>query len=108
MYQRLRTALIAICAVSPALAVDYITDIQPILRASCYSCHTGDKAGGGLRLDSKTAAFSGGASGKAIVPGNPEASLILRRLTSPDKSQRMPLGGTPLDPAKIDLIRRWV
>jgi hypothetical protein len=89
-------------------AVDYEKQIQPILRASCYSCHSSEKPAADLRLDSKSGALAGGRSGKAIVPGKPTASLLLQRLVTPNSKLRMPLGGTPLPAAKIELIRSWI
>src|SRR5437899_4776329 len=87
--------------------IDYATDIQPILRSSCYTCHQGDKAAAGLHLDSR-AALAGGVSGKPIVPGRSKDSLILKRLLATDARTRMPLGTTPLAPEKIALIRAWI
>jgi Protein of unknown function (DUF1553)/Protein of unknown function (DUF1549)/Planctomycete cytochrome C len=88
--------------------VDYTTEIEPILRSSCYSCHTGEKPRAGLRLDNKAAALTGGVSGKVIVPGNSRASLILERLLATEKSRRMPFGGSPLPPETIELVRAWI
>jgi hypothetical protein len=87
---------------SAARTVDYATDIQPIFRSSCYSCHQGEKANAGLHLDLKASALAGGISGKAIVPGNGMDSLILKRVLASDPRVRMPLGGTPLPPEKIE------
>jgi Planctomycete cytochrome C len=67
--------------------VDFATEIQPIFRASCYTCHQGDKAVAGLHLDSR-AAVGGGVSGKPLVPGRSQDSLILKRLLSPDPRAR--------------------
>src|SRR5437660_5328812 len=87
--------------------IDFATQIQPILRTSCYTCHQGDKAAAGLHLDSR-AALNGGISGKLMVPGRSKDSLILRRLMSTDPRARMPLGTAPLAPEKIALIRAWI
>eukprot|EP00913_Durusdinium_trenchii_P022842 g21446.t1 len=65
-------------------------------------------AAGGLRLDVRSAAFSGGDSGKVIHRGKPAESEMLRRVTSNDQSQRMPPEGKPLSPKEIDILRRWV
>ena len=58
--------------------------IRPILVDNCYKCHsaTADKIKGGLLLDTRDALLQGGDSGKAIVPGDPEASLLLRRMVA--------------------------
>src|SRR5713101_1449175 len=87
--------------------VDFSTEIQPILRASCYTCHQGDKAAAGLHLDSRVA-LGGGISGKLMVPGRSKDSLILKRLLATDPKARMPLGAAPLAPDKIALIRAWI
>jgi hypothetical protein len=92
-------------AASPS--VDFATDIQPIFRASCYTCHQGDKAAAGLHLDARSA-LNEGISGKAIVPGRAKDSLILKRLLSTDPRARMPLGTAPLAPEKVALIRAWI
>jgi hypothetical protein len=91
-----------------APAVDYEKQIQPILRSSCYSCHSSEKPAANLRLDTKSGGLAGGRSGKAIVPGNASASLLIQRLVTPNPKLRMPLGGTPLPAAKIELIRAWI
>src|SRR5690348_18419833 len=95
----------------PAVAartIDYAAEIQPIFRSSCYSCHQGEKAAAGLHLDLKAAALAGGSSGKVIIPGDSKNSPILQRLLSNDPRVRMPFGGTPLAPEKIELIRAWI
>ncbi len=56
--------------------------IRPVLIQSCYECHSSqeDKPKGGLRLDSREAARTGGDSGAAIVPGKPDESLLIEAL----------------------------
>ena len=46
-------------AAAPAGAVDFFKQVQPILEAKCFGCHTGGKAKGGLRLDDRAAALDG-------------------------------------------------
>jgi mono/diheme cytochrome c family protein len=89
--------------------VDFTRDVQPILQKHCYTCHGGEKVtGGGLRLDSRAAAMKGGDSGLAIVPGNSEHSLIVRRVRGLDGAERMPFKGPPLAESDIALLRAWV
>src|SRR5450756_2998630 len=54
--------------------------IRPILVDKCYKCHSTDaeKIKGGLLLDSHDGVLKGGDSGKVIVPGDPEASLLIK------------------------------
>lgn len=85
--------------------VDFVTQIEPIFKAACYDCHSGKKAKAGLRLDVKAAAFRGGVSGAAIVPGNSKESLLVHRLLGLGGEPRMPLGGEPLDSRQIAIIQ---
>src|SRR5438477_13216237 len=87
--------LVALMALAtPALAADdpegiefFEKRIRPILVDHCYKCHsTGQKIKGELRLDSRQAVLKGGKTRPAIVPGDPENSLLLEavRYTNPD------------------------
>src|SRR5215212_2775439 len=53
--------------------------IRPVLFGTCADCHVLDSEGG-LRLDSREAMLKGGESGPAIVPGDPDKSLLIRVL----------------------------
>src|SRR5689334_18339670 len=68
--------------------VDFVHEVQPILRESCYSCHGPEKKKGDLRLDSKSLAMKGGESGPSIVPGNSIKSPLVQRLISTDDEER--------------------
>jgi mono/diheme cytochrome c family protein len=86
--------------------VNYYRDIEPILNASCVSCHQASMAAGGLRVDAPENLLQGGASGKAVVPGKADRSLLYTRLTvTTDK--RMPPAGT-LTEEQLALIRAWI
>jgi hypothetical protein len=87
--------------------VDFIKDIQPIFKAHCYECHSAEKDLASLRLDSKEAAFKGGDSGKVIIPGKSQDSLIIQRITGSEGGLRMP-PGKPLSESEIELIRNWI
>src|SRR5947209_18430973 len=54
--------------------------IRPILTATCAKCHDARKARGGLRLDARAAALKGGDRGPALVPGEPDRSLLIQAL----------------------------
>lgn len=88
----------------------YEAHIHPVLDANCVSCHGATKMSGGLRLDSYDALMRGGKQGPAIVPGKPEASLLLTRVTlPPDHKGFMPAEGRPpLKPEEITWLRAWV
>ena len=52
--------------------------VRPVLAAHCLKCHGASKQESGLRLDSKSLASKGGDRGPAIVPGDPEHSLLVQ------------------------------
>jgi hypothetical protein len=64
--------------------------IRPLLVENCYECHSteGKKIKGGLLLDSRAGIVKGGDTGAAIVPGSPEASLLIRRCDTPMRTSR--------------------
>jgi hypothetical protein len=98
-------------AQKPATAssiIDFVRDIQPILRTHCYECHGAAKQKHGLRLDLRAVAMKGGETGPAVVPGNSEQSLIVRRLLGLDGEDQMPKDKDPLPAAQIELIRAWI
>lgn len=89
--------------------VDFTEDIKPILEASCLKCHGEAKSEGELRLDTKEAAFRGGITDKAIVPGDAEISLLWELVTlPPDDPSSMPREGDPLTEEQTALIERWI
>lgn len=88
-------------------------DIQPILADHCLACHGPDeqKRKSALRLDVRDGALKGGKShDPAIVPGKPEASALIARLTTPDADEVMPPAKEkhPVKPADVEKLRRWI
>ena len=88
----------------------YTKHIHPIFDANCVSCHGESKTSGGLRLDSYDQLMRGGKDGAAIVPGNPDQSLLLNRVTLPASHKNfMPAEGKPpLRAEEIAWIRAWI
>ncbi len=93
---------------SPHAKITFARDVAPIFQKNCVSCHGADKPQAGLRLDSEVAALKGGDSGKAIIPGNSEKSLLVIRLLGIGEDARMPMGADPLPASQIKLIRAWI
>ena len=90
-------------------AIDYATDVRPILETRCYACHGPKKQKADLRLDEKAAAFRGGSDGlEAIRPGHSAESELIRRVASRDPEERMPPEGEPLTPDQIGILRAWI
>ena len=108
-YLLLRFALLSLVTQNcQAQGPDFTSEIRPILEARCLGCHGPDKQKGGLRFDLKASALAGGDSGPAISPGKPEESLILERVSSLERGERMPPEGDPLTPEQIRQLRDWV
>src|SRR6185437_9731532 len=109
------TALAFCLAAGPAQAqqasgkIRFDRDIQPLLAKRCFSCHGPDKAEGGLRLSTREGALAELDSGeRGVVPGKPESSEVLRRVSAKDEAERMPPEGKPLSAAETDRLRRWI
>ncbi|HVR72329.1 MAG TPA: PSD1 and planctomycete cytochrome C domain-containing protein [Vicinamibacteria bacterium] len=94
--------------------VSFNKDVRPILADKCFACHGPDRNRRevGLRLDREEGAKLRLPSGEvAIVPGDPERSALIRRVTEPDEEQRMPhvsSGKDRLSAAEIGTLRRWI
>jgi len=91
----------------------YSRDVRPILAEHCFTCHgpDADKREAGLRLDTLEGATRAADSGKvAITVGKPEASELLRRVTSSDDDVRMPPPSTKktLTDAQKETLRKWI
>ena len=54
--------------------------IRPVLVNTCFRCHGGEEVNNGLRVDSREALLEGGIYGAAIVPGDPDASLLIEAI----------------------------
>ena len=90
-------------------AVDYGGDVQPLLQAKCYACHSGALNLGGVRLDKRDAAFGQGQSGKTVIlPGESSESELIRRVSSGEAGYRMPPSGDPLSPEQVRLLAEWI
>ena len=94
-------------------ATDFQRDIQPILAEHCTLCHGVDAADrkAGLRLDLRESALKGGESGTAaIVPGLPDMSELIKRITSTDPDVVMPPPShkKPLSSKEISQLREWI
>lgn len=97
-----------VCAM--AGEVDYLKQIKPLLRERCYSCHGALKQKKELRLDSVAFMLKGGSDGPVLVRGEPERSLILKRVRSADVEERMPPEheGQPFSADQIKLLSDWI
>jgi hypothetical protein len=81
------------------------TRVRPVLVSACFDCHS-DLASGGLRLDSREAMLKGGRSGAAIVPGDPDKSLVVQAVRQTG-ALKMPKGGK-LSASEVDGLVEWI
>ncbi len=92
--------------------IDFTRQIRPILSNKCFLCHgpAEDSREADLRLDQRDSALEQRADSAAIVPGDPEASELIARITSHDDSLMMPPLETKksLSTEEIALLRRWI
>src|SRR5436190_9140038 len=91
-------------------AAFYEQKVRPILAANCYRCHSHEakKARGGLVVDSPGALLKGGDTGPAVVPGDPDKSLLLRAVRHADPDLTMPPGDKKLGEEQVAVLARWV
>ena len=86
--------------------------VKPILLDTCARCHNPSRArrSGGLDQTSREAIMRGGTDGPAIVPGNPEESLLIARVKLPaDHEDRMPPDPRePLTAEQVAAIEQWI
>jgi mono/diheme cytochrome c family protein len=105
--------VVASASARAAAPVDFQRDVQPIFSEHCAQCHGVDEANrkSGLRFDSRESALKGGESGTpAIVPGQPDKSELVARITSTDADVVMPppRHNKPLSPRQIDTLQQWI
>ena len=82
-------------------AVDYSSEIQPILTTNCTGCHGGS---GGLTLDS----YSNLIAGNVLISGNSTESHIIQKLKGTASGAQMPKNAAALSESTINLIATWI
>jgi len=95
---------------SPQELMFFETRVRPVLVEHCGSCHSAqsEKPKAGLRLDSREGVLKGGDSGPAIVPGDPENSLLIKAIRYNDPDLQMPPKKGKLPEAQINDLTAWV
>ena len=91
----------------------YEEKVRPILTDKCFKCHShaAEKIKGGLVLDSRAAALTGGDTGAAVVPGDPGKSLLIEAIGYTNADLQMPPkkgDGKKLSDGEIALLTDWV
>ncbi len=107
------SALLLASAPAASPALEFNRDIRPILSDNCFACHGFDEKTreADLRIDLPEAAFAKNGDGEAaIVPGDPEASLIWHRIDTDDPDDIMPppKSHKTLSAEDKATIKRWI
>jgi hypothetical protein len=91
-----------------ARAIDFDTDVLPLLNTHCFKCH-GEKEKGGLRLTDEKSAHAGGNSGPVIVAKKSADSPLIHSVAGLDKDRAMPPGdATKLAADEVGVLRAWI
>jgi hypothetical protein len=82
--------------------------IEPVLETHCYACHSAreEMFEGNLQLDTRAGLLQGGDSGPAVIPGDPDGSLMLQAMRH--QGREMPPDEAPLDAVVIEAFAEWI
>src|SRR5580704_9493158 len=84
--------------------------IRPILTDNCYKCHSHEapKLKGGLSVEFHESLLKGGETGPAIVPGDPDKSLLIKAVRYTDPDLQMPPKDKKLSDEQINDLVTWI
>ena len=84
--------------------------VEAIFVKHCFDCHSGNSPESDFSFDAmRDVMFAGGDSGdRAVVPGKPSDSSIVRWIGSDDESMRMPPKGKPLTKEEVETVTKWI
>lgn len=109
------SALIACLSLTTSLvraddaARQFTDEVWPMLTARCVQCHGTEEQEGGLRLDTQTAALTGGNHGPAIVPGEPNKSWLLKAVLHDVEDKRLAMPPKEkLSAKEIATLKAWI
>src|SRR5262245_25710443 len=88
--------------------VDFRTQIAPILKQHCLSCHSEERHRNGLSLAARDALLTGGDPGPAVVTGDAGASLLIQLVNGDDPERTMPYKRPRLSADEISRLRNWI
>ncbi len=98
---------IASSTLSSTAEVDFAHEVVPLINKHCIECHSGDKAKGGLSMDTKALLLEA----DVLELGKPENSLMIDVVTSTDPDDKMPppeKKKAALNDQEIDVLKRWI
>ena len=105
--------LLCLAFVAMAAPAGFNRDVRPILSDKCFACHGADAKAKGIpmRLDVEADAKADRGGGRrAIVPGEPDASELIKRVTASQPARRMPpvATGHQLSEKEVATLREWI
>ena len=104
-----RSLFSLLCVASMAAAVDFESDVRPLLAKRCIGCHGPALQMSHLRLDQRASMLKGGESGiPAIEPGSASKSLLIRYVSGNDAKLVMPPKGPRLTVEEVALLGKWI
>ena len=80
--------------------------IRPLLHRYCIDCHGPNEQSGGLRLDHREFLLTGGESGPALVPLQPDQSLLMQSIQRSESLAMPP--DAPLEAADVAMLEQWI
>src|SRR5262249_22076841 len=103
----------AVPAAAASEKIDFNFQVRPLLSDRCFPCHGPDERSrmAKLRLDRPDESRRTARSGQPVVlPGDPDRSEVVRRITSTDPAVRMPppWSNRVLAPSEVELLRTWI
>jgi hypothetical protein len=99
-------------ATSFAESVEFNRDVRPLLSEYCFACHGPDKnkRQADLRLDTRDGLLGTAEDPSSVLPGKPDDSELIRRITSTNEDEVMPppSTGKKLAPHEVARLRQWI
>jgi hypothetical protein len=82
--------------------------VRPLLVNNCDNCHSArTNSKGGLRVDDRNGLIQGGNRGAAVVPGDPENSLLIQAVLHEDEDLKMP-PKKQLSKEEVAILTKWI
>ncbi len=104
----LAVAILVSGSAQAAESPDFERVIAPLLATNCLECHGQTDPQGGLDLTRGQRMLAGGDNGPAVVPGDPEGSYLLDRVTDGEMPPPKHEKPRPLAPADVAALRAWI
>ncbi len=97
----MRSLFVFLAVVPLCHAVDFAASIHPILAGRCARCHSGACPQAGFSVESREGIL------RAVVPGKPDESLLIQKVSG-KAGNRMPPSGGNLTEAQVAMLRDWI